>query len=52
MEARPIEFHRKVRQLFLNLPEDYPGCVEVIDGVGSPNEVHQRILETLKNVDL
>ena len=52
MEARPIDFHRKVRQLFLNLPADYPGRVEVIDGLGRPQEVHARICETLKHVDL
>lgn len=51
MEARPIEFHRKVRQLFLDLPDAYPGHVEVIDGLGPPEDVHQRIMETLANVD-
>lgn len=52
MEARPIDFHRKVRQLFLNLPPEYPGRVEVINGLGSPEAIHGRILEALTNVDL
>jgi len=52
MEARPIEFHRKVRQLFLNLPAAYPGRVEVIDGLGSPEQIHNRIMEALSDVDL
>jgi len=52
MEARPLAFHRKVRQLFLHLPADYPGKVEVIDGSDSPEQVHERIMETLARVDL
>jgi len=52
MEARPIDFHRQVRELFLNLPGQYPGRVAVIDGLGSPQEVHGRVVEALSNVDL
>jgi len=52
MEARPLAFHRKVRQLFLDLPGRYPSKVEVIDGSGSPAQVHQCIMETLTRVDL
>jgi dTMP kinase len=51
MEARPIEFHRKVRKLFLNLPADYPGRVEVIDGMRAMEEVHANIMELLDRVD-
>lgn len=51
MEARPIDFHRKVRQIFLNMPADYPGQVAVIDGMGTPEEVHQRIWEVIERVD-
>ena len=51
MEARPIDFHRKVREMFLHLPADYPGRIEVIDGLGSPETVHQRIREALARVD-
>jgi dTMP kinase len=51
MEARPLDFHRKVRQRFLNMPENYPGQVEIIDGMGTPEEVHQRIWEVIERVD-
>jgi dTMP kinase len=51
MEARPLEFHRKVRKLFLELPSDYPGRVEVIDGMRPPQDVHAGILELLARVD-
>ncbi|MCP4590738.1 MAG: dTMP kinase [bacterium] len=50
MEARPIAFHRQVRELFLSLPPNYPGRVEVIDSSASPEEVHQRVLSTLAKV--
>lgn len=51
MEARPLDYHRKVRNLFLALPEEYPGKHEVIDATGSPEQVHQTILEILERVD-
>jgi dTMP kinase len=52
MESRPIEFHRKVHDIFVNLPTSYPSQVEIIDGTESPEAVHERILEVLKRVDL
>lgn len=52
MEARPLDYHRKVRRLFLALPPEYPGKVEIIDAQVPPAEVHQRILEVLARVDL
>ncbi|UCD29524.1 MAG: dTMP kinase [Planctomycetota bacterium] len=51
MESRPVDFHRKVRDIFLNLPADYPGKVEIIDATGSPPEVHKQIVERLTRVD-
>ncbi len=51
MEARPIDYHRKVRELFLHLPAEYPGRVEVIDGTRSPEEVNTSIMELLTRVD-
>lgn len=50
MEARPLEYHRKVRSLFLALPKEYPGRIEIIDATASPEEVHRRIVETLERV--
>ncbi|NLE60775.1 MAG: dTMP kinase [Planctomycetes bacterium] len=50
MEARPIDFHRRVRDIFLQLPGVYPGRVEVVNGGGSPDDVHGRVMEVLKRV--
>jgi len=48
MEARPLEFHRRVRKLFTELPAIYPRPVVIVDGVGSVDEVHARVLEALE----
>jgi dTMP kinase len=50
MEARPIEFHRRVRQLFLELPEYYPRPVVVVDGRGDVEAVQERVMEALAGV--
>jgi dTMP kinase len=52
MEARPLEFHRRVRELFRRLPELYPKPVVVVDAGGSADEVFQRIVEALARVHL
>ena len=52
MEARPLEYHRRVRELFLALPGVYPRPVEVIDATGTPEAVHRSVLEALERVDL
>lgn len=52
MESRPIEFHTRVRELFLELPKYYPAPVTVVSGDGSVDEVHARILEALENATL
>jgi dTMP kinase len=52
MEARPIEFHRKVREIFLKLGEVYPRPVVVLDGRGDGRAVHAKVLEALARVDL
>ena len=44
MEARPIDFHRRVRQIFLEVADYYPTPVAVVDGRGDVEQVHQRIL--------
>ena len=51
MEARSIEFHRKVREGFLTLRDYYPRPVEIIDASRSPEEVHESVVETLLRVD-
>ncbi|MBU0719217.1 MAG: dTMP kinase [Planctomycetes bacterium] len=50
MEARSLEFHRRVRQIFLQLHEYYPTPVVVIDGRGDHDAVHERVLEGLARV--
>ncbi len=50
MEARPIEFHRRVRQMFLTVHEHYPRPVVTVDGRGDADTVHRRVVERLSNV--
>jgi dTMP kinase len=50
MEARSIEFHRRVRQLFLGVDEYYPSPVITIDGRGGEHAVHDRVMEALVGV--
>jgi dTMP kinase len=52
MEARPVDYHRRVRSLFLALPPGYPGRIEVIDAMSPPEQVHAKIVEVLERVDL
>lgn len=52
MEARPMEFHRKVRANFLSLGNVYPRPVEMVDGRPSVDEVHACVVEVLNRVDL
>lgn len=51
MEARSLDFHRKVRQIFLNLPDDYPGRVEIVDAANDPDSVHNAIREIIERAD-
>jgi len=52
MEARPMEFHRKVRANFLSLGNVYPRPVELLDGRPPVDDVHACVVEVLKRVDL
>jgi dTMP kinase len=52
MEARPIEFHRRVRQTFLRLGEFYPRPVITIDAGRPADTVHRAIWEALQGVHL
>ncbi len=52
MESRPTEFHRKVRENFLALPERYPKPVHIVDGSGDADVVHGRVAELLRHVAL
>ncbi len=50
MEARPVEFHRRVREMFLGLYEYYPTPVVTVDGRGDVQTVHRLVLEELRRV--
>jgi len=50
MEARPLAYHRNVREAFLALPGEYPKPVRIIDGTGSAREVFKRVTGTLADV--
>lgn len=47
MEARPLEFHQRVREIFQELPSFYPTPVVIVDGCGSEEEVETRVTEAL-----
>jgi dTMP kinase len=47
MERRPLSFHRRVREIFRQLPALYPRPVVLVDGTGSVQEVHRVVLEAL-----
>lgn len=47
MESRPLEFHRAVRENFLELPRIYPAPVEVIDASRDAEAVFADIKEAL-----
>lgn len=49
MEARPIEFHRRVREMFLELPSYYPAPVVVVDADADPRAVHERVLAAVES---
>jgi len=51
MEARPLDFHRRVREIFLKMPDVYPKPVVVVDAIGSVEEVHARLTEVLRHAD-
>lgn len=50
MEARPLEFHRRVRKLFLELPEYYPRPVHIVNAAADESEVFEQIVEALASV--
>lgn len=51
MEARPLEFHRKVRESFLKLADFYPRQVRVIDttALAGAQAVHRQVVEILRD---
>ncbi|MHC4562457.1 MAG: dTMP kinase [Planctomycetota bacterium] len=47
VEAKGAEFHSKVRDMFLRQAADEPGRVVVVDGGGTIEQTHQRIVEAV-----
>ena len=47
MESRGVDFQRRVREGYLSLAGRYPGQFSTVDGSGSSEEVHARVLEAL-----
>jgi len=52
MEARPLDFHRRVRDALLALPDVYPKPVLIIDGSGQADAVHQSICDAVQRADI
>lgn len=49
MERRPLEFHRRVRKLFQELPSIYPRPVVVVDAVRDEGEIAAEIQEAVRH---
>ncbi len=47
MEARSLDFHRRVRNMFLEVHNYYPTPVITVDARGSVDEIHQRTVEAI-----
>jgi dTMP kinase len=43
IESRDLDYHRRVRQGFLDLPKSFPGRVRVIDATQGVDAVHEAI---------
>ncbi len=52
IESRPLSFHKKLRQGFLNLAKKEPARIKVIDASGSLDQIYPRIKETLVKAHL
>lgn len=50
MERRPLDYHRRVRELFRELPGVYPRPVEIVDATRPPDEVAAAVQEALRRV--
>ena len=50
MEARSTEFHRKVRDIFRQLPQLYPQPVRIVDATADIGAVHQQVVQILREL--
>ena len=49
MEKRSVQFHKKVRRMFRELPESYPSPLKVIDADRAADDVESDIREALED---
>jgi dTMP kinase len=49
MEEQAIEFHQRVREMYLDLARQYPARIKVIDGRGDVEAVAERVWEVVKD---
>lgn len=50
MEARSLDFHRRVRRMFLEVHAYYPTPVVTVEAQGDVDAVHLRVVEALQRV--
>ncbi|MFA5864504.1 MAG: dTMP kinase [Phycisphaerae bacterium] len=51
MERRSLDYHQKVRDIFLKLEDFYPKPVKIVDAADTIENVRKKILEILTGVD-
>ena len=49
-ELENLEFHTAVRNGFLEIAKQEPERVKIVSAVGTPEEIHQKIVEFIKDV--
>ena len=49
MEAKGLEFHQKVRELFGRQAKAAPQSFAIVDAAGSPDEVHRRLRRSIED---
>jgi dTMP kinase len=49
MDEQALEFHRRVRAIYLKLAEDHPERIRMVDGNGTIEEVSERIWQLVKD---
>jgi dTMP kinase len=52
MESKSLEFHRRVRESFLAQARENPARFVVIDGRATPQEVHQKVVDSLARLQV
>ena len=49
-EQEDLEFHRRVREGYLDLASAFPQRIRIMDAAGKPEEVHHRVLSLIVSV--